>query len=288
MTMPQGWLWTWTGEAEQSGCIAPGSGLRLMSWIVESVPMDPRAAQRLTRLAGRASWVEIGPESRLQVVTPIMRAGASPDAVALETKSVTGSGNALNVDVKAADSLLGFETAWYGVVPKQGPGFELAALSAERTIDGKTESAATPLASYLRFPPESNFYRLYFKADLDGSAVTQMVITAPTRAELDRRTKEIDADSSRCAAPDGLCVAVPRRAAINVWMAVSVNGREVRVRGGAVRGAIEASGEKDFARVLRTLKVHRPYRDRLSLVEFDRAGTEILELPLMGGERITW
>lgn len=286
---PQGWLWNWTAEAERSGCLAAGTGLRAMSRIVESVPLDPRVAQRLMRSDGRVSWVEIGPESRLQVVTPILREGSAADATMMETTSVTGSGNALNVEVKAADALLGFETAWFGVVPKSGgPGFGLSPMSVERTIDGRTEPASTPLATYLRFPPESNFYRLFFKADVEGNAVTQMVITAATRAELDARTKAIDADASRCAAGDGLCVAVPRRAAINVWMAVWVNGREVRVRGGTVRNAIEAAGEKDAARVMPTLTIERRYGGAFALVEFDRSGTEILDVPLLGGERIAW
>jgi hypothetical protein len=286
---PQGWLWNWTAEAESQGCIAAGEGLRLASRIVESIPLDARTAHRHLRAASSPSSVEIGPESRLQVVTPIVRDGAAPDAPLVETASVSGSGRSIDVDVKATDSLLGFETAWYGFTPKStGAGFTLAPLSAERTIQGITESAATPLAKYLRFPPESSFYRLFLKADVEGNAVTQMVITAPTRAELNRRTKAIDADPSLCAAPDGLCVAIPRRAALNVWTAIWVNGREVRVRGGAVRSAIEAAGEKDPTRVLPTLAIERPFGGKLAPVEFDRASKSILDLVLIGGEKISW
>jgi hypothetical protein len=286
---PQGWLWNWTAEAERVGCISPGTGLSVMSRIVEALPLDPRVAHRLLRPEAKISWVEIGPESRLQVVTPIMRDGTAPDAPLMETTAVSGSGTTINVDVKATDRLLGYEMAWYGVVAKTGgPGFALAPVSVERTLDGRTEPAAAPMATYLRFPAESRFYRLFLKADVEGNAITQMVITAPTRAELDRQTKAIDADASLCGAPDGLCVAVPRRAAIDVWLAVQVNGREVRVRGGTVRGAIQAAGEKDAARVMPTLAVERPYRGGLARVEFDRASTDILEVMLLGGERISW
>jgi hypothetical protein len=286
---PQGWLWNWTAEAESQGCIAPGEGLRLASRIVESVPLDVGIAHRQLLAAPSLSSVEIGPQSRVQVVTPIMRDGASPDSPLMETTSVSGSGRTINVDVKASDSLLGFETAWYAVVPKPaGVGFTLAALSVERNIQGRTESAATPLANYLRFSPESNFYRLFLKADVEGNAVTQMLITAPTRAELNRRTKAIDADPSLCGAGDGLCVAIPRRAAINIWTAVSVNGKEVRIRGGALRAAIAAAGEKDLARVLPTLAIERPFNGKLTAVEFDRNAPSILDLALVGGERITW
>jgi hypothetical protein len=285
----QGWLWNWTAEAERVGCISPGTGLSVMSRVVEAVPLEPRVAHGLLRPEGKISWAEIGPESRLQVVTPIMRDGAAPEAPLMETTAVSGSGTTINVDVKATDRLLGYEMAWYGVVTKiDGPGFALAPLSVERTLDGRTEPAPVSMATYLRFPPESRYYRLFLKAEVEGNSITQMVITAPTRAELDRRTKAIDADAALCGAPDGLCVAVPRRAAINVWLAVQVNGREVRVRGGTVRGAIQAAGEKDVARVMPTLAVERPYRGGLARVEFDRASTEILEVTLLGGERISW
>jgi hypothetical protein len=286
---PQGWLWNWTAEAESQGCIVPGEGLRLLSRIVESVPLDSRVAYRLLRAKASLSSMEIGTESRLQVITPIMRDGAAPDAPLIETTRVSGSDDTINVDVKAAHSLLGYETAWYRVGPKTGGiGFKLIPISVERTIQGSTESAAAPIVNYLRFPSEANFYRLFLKADLENHPITQMVIAAPTRAELDRRTKAIDIDPSLCAASDGQCVAIPRRAAINVWTAVWVNGTEVKVLGGTIRSAIEAAGEKDAVRVLPRLTVQRPYGGDLALVEFDRSSTGILDVVLIGGEKISW
>jgi hypothetical protein len=286
---PQGWLWNWTAEAERLGCIPPGEGLRVLSRIVESIPLDPLAAYRLLHATASLSSVEIGPESRLQVVTPIMRDSAVPDAPLVETTAISGTDAAIDVSVKAANSVLGYETAWYGVTPKTaGIGFTLVPLSAERTMQGNTESAANPMAKYLRFSSESNFYRLFLKADLAGKAVTEMIITAPTRAELGKRIKAIDADPTLCSATDGLCVAIPRRAAVNVWIAVWVNGREVRVRGNSVRSAIEAAGEKDARRFVPRLIVERPYGGKLARIDFDRASTEILDLVLIGGEKVSW
>jgi hypothetical protein len=277
-------------DKERAGCIEPGQGLYLISKIVESVPLDPRTADRLLRTAGNISFVDIGPGSRLEVFTPIMRAGAAPDAQAVETVAASGNNSAINVDLKTSDQLLGYETAWYGLVPKpDGAGFRLAALTAERTIQGKTEAAAPSAATYLRFPAEANFYRLFRKADIAGIAVPQMVISAPTLAELDRRTKAVDADPALCGAPDGLCIEIPRRAAINVSIAVSVNGKEVRLRGGgAVSNAIYAAGERNASAVVPTLVVERPYERKLAPVKFDGAAADILSLPVIGGEKISW
>lgn len=285
----QGWLWDWTAEAESQGCIASGEGLRLAARIVESVPLDSRDASRLLRAGASRSSVEIGPASRIQAVTPIVRDGAAPDAPLVETVGISGDGAALNVAVKASENLVGVETAWYSVVAKNGgSGFTFLPLSAERSIQGNTETAASPLVNYLRFPAEANYYRLFFKADSQGGGTNTMVIAAPTRAELNRRTRAIDADPKLCGAPDGLCVAIPRRSAINIWTAVWVNGKEVRVRGGSIRNAIEEAGERDVSRVLPRLRVERPYGGRLARVEFDAAGTDILNLVLVGGERISW
>lgn len=286
---PQGWLWNWTADAESQGCIKAGEGLRLVSRIVESLPLDTDVAYRLLRPQSRLSSVEIGPESQLQVVTPIMRNSDSSNGPVVETTGISGSDAAINVEVKGTPNLLGYETAWYRVVSKtDDTGFTFLPLSAERTIQGNTEAVGAPIANYLRFPSRANFYRLYLKADVDGKANTQMLITAPTRSELDQRTNSIEADPSLCAGPDSLCVVIPRRAAINVWMAVWVNGAELRIRGGTVESAVRAAGEKEAERLLPRLTVKRPYRGKLASVEFDRASREILDMPLIGGEKISW
>jgi hypothetical protein len=71
-------------------------------------------------------------------------------------------------------------------------------------------------------------------------------------------------------------------------MAVWVNGAELRVRGGTVGSAVRAAGEKEAERLLPWLTVQRPYGGKLAPVEFDHASKEILDLPLIGGERISW
>jgi hypothetical protein len=233
--------------------------------------------------------MDIGPEGRIQVVTPIIREGAGDEAPRIETTAVSGSDAALDVDIKVASGSLGYETAWYKVAPKAvGIGFMLVPMSADRTIGGRVEEATAPIANYLHFSPQSNFYRLFLKADNGGRAVTQMIITAQTRAELEDRTKAIDANPSLCSGRDGLCVPIPRRAAVNVWIAVSVNGTEVRVRGGTVRTALEAAGEKDSKRLVPRLRIQRLYAGKLARLEFDRTTDDILDLVLTGGETISW
>jgi hypothetical protein len=286
---PWGWLWRWTAEAEAQGCVAPGAGLRLAAAIVEALPLAPGDAYRLLHNSG-SHYLDIGPENRLQTITPIMRAGAAPDAPTVETVSVSGSGNVIDVDVTTTPNMLGVETAWFAVVPKtESAGFDIRPLTAERNFLGNVERGVAPLADYLRFPAAAAYYRLFYKADLKGNATTEMVIAGATRAELERQTKAIDAQPELCRDPAALCITIPRRAAVNPFLVVTVNGAEVTLPlGVSVTGAIQAVGEKDVKRALPSLAVYRLYGGKPTPVEFDRGGSEILNMPLGGGERISW
>jgi hypothetical protein len=151
------------------------------------------------------------------------------------------------------------------------------------------ERSDAPIADYFRFPAAAAYYRLFYKADLKDNAITEMAIAGATRAELDRQTRAIDAQPELCGDPAVLCAVIPRRAAVNVFLVVTANGAEVTLPTGAtVAGAIQAGGGKDMKRVLPTLAVYRLYGGKPTLVEFDHASSEILGMPLGGGEKISW
>jgi len=289
-----GWLSQWTASAESRDCVAAGQGLRLGSRIVESLPLDPSAAYRLLYASGaRTGYVDLGPEIRLQVNSPVLREGTPADAPIMESSRVTGSSNSMNLTVegKSSANLLGFETAWYAVRPKPMPnaiGYEIVPISAEKHVGGTTEAEAGPVRNYFQFAPQAAFYRLFYKTD---QGTTKIVIAgAATRAELDRAAPALDSDPDACRKfGAGMCVVLPQHVAANPDVVVMVNGREVALPVGAsVRSAIQAGGEKDPPRVLAQLSVRRLYRGKLVPVEFDRTSQEILGLILFGGEEISW
>src|ERR1019366_8178702 len=92
VAQPRGWLTTWTEQAESQGCIAPGQGIVLAARIVEAIAMPSGADLRLLRLDGLPNYVEIGAGNRLQVISPMLRAGVPPDALRYEVGKVTGQG----------------------------------------------------------------------------------------------------------------------------------------------------------------------------------------------------
>jgi hypothetical protein len=284
-----GWLSDWGMRAESQGCIASGSGPELASLVAESVPLDPAAASRLLN-ANHAvrGYVDLGPENRLQVHSPILSAGTPADAPLFETCKASGADSHIDVDLKLAPSVIGFETAWYAIRPNIGrAGYRFEPLSADRNIQGKVEHVPTPAIDYFQFPPEAAFFRLLYKSDSNG--ITAIVTFGASRGELDRRTKAVLADPAVCEGAAAFCRALPHNAGVNPYLAVNVNGTEVAVPLGAnVSAAIQAAGVKNPDTVLRQLSVAKPFGNKAVPVVFDRQSSEILKLPLAGGERISW
>jgi hypothetical protein len=287
LEQPPGWLTAWAAGIESQGCIAPGEGFALATRIAESLPLDPALAFHLLNRDDRQTgMVDLGPQSRLQVVSPV-------ESVAADAPIVDISGNPdnlnLNVTVKSAADLKGYETAWYALQPKaQGTGFTIVAIGAERHIGGETERRPQPATNYFQFAPDAAFYRLFYKGG--NTSFTALVVAAPTRAELDRRTSALDADTASCKTLNReLCVEIPRIVGLNPMIAVTVNGTEVRVGPGASVGvAIRSSGELRPEAILPELAISRLYNGRPAPVDFDHSSSAILRLTLMGGEIISW
>jgi hypothetical protein len=119
LQQPAGWLAEWTASAEAQGCLPQGTGLEFAMRILDSVPLDPSAAYRLLHAANIAKGYEdLGLETRLQVVSPIVKEGADPDAPIVQIGPTTGDDNHLNVTVEAPGAKYGTETAWYTFQPR--------------------------------------------------------------------------------------------------------------------------------------------------------------------------
>jgi len=284
---PPGWLTTWAASIESQGCIAPGEGSLFAVRLAQALPLDPEFAFHLLYPNDRQSGqVDIAPPVRLQVVSPVLRDGAAPDAPILET---SGSGNAITVTLKSSDNLIGYETAWYAAQSKTtGVGFTIAPLYAERHLKDETQRRAQPATNYLQFPADAAFYRLFYKSG--QTDFTALVVAAPTRAELDRRIGLLDNSATSCDKLTGnMCVAIPRRVAINPMVPVTVNGGEVMVTWGAnVAEAIRNSGERQPETVVPQLTISRLYNGHPTPVDFDHSSPAVLRLILTGGEIISW
>ena len=249
---PTGWLSEFTSGMESQGCIAPGESMMVAEEIAAALPLDMNQAIRLLY----SNQLDITPQMRIQVVSPIR---------------------------------LGYETAMYTVQPKaDGIGISISALYADRHIGDATERRREAATDYFRFPPDAAFYRVFYEAQQTEYAA--LIIAAPTRAELERRTKILEMGQASCdKLKNALCVAVPKQVAINGLVPVTVNGAPVWVAWGTnIGGVLQAAGERKATELLPKLTVHKLYGSKLVPVEFDRASTAILNLIVTGGEVVSW
>jgi hypothetical protein len=285
LQQPTGWLSEWTAGLESEGCIAPGASPRLAEEVAAALPLDMNQAIRLLY----SNQLDITPQMRIQVVSPILREGATLDDPILTSVEQSGNGGGITASVKSTANLLGYETAMYTVQPKAGGiGISIAALYADRHIGEATERRPEAAINYFRFPGDAAFYRVFYEAEQTKYAA--LVIAAPTRAELERRTKILETGAASCEKlKNELCVAVPKQVAINGLVPVTVNGGPVWVTWGSnIGGVIRAAGEANAKLLLPKLAVYKLYDRKLVRVEFDRASPAIFNMVVTGGEVVSW
>jgi hypothetical protein len=263
-----GWLAAWSAQVEESGCVSAGQGLAMAQRVLEQAPLGLGLPYRLLHADhARSGYVDLGPESRLEVVTPIRRPGAGSDTVMGEVTGVTGSGYSLDVTGKPTGDLVGVETAWYavranGVVP----------IRTEARIQGVREPRTAPARNFFE-NVGPGFYRLVYKADQ-----TSVIVVARSLAERER------ANSEDC----GKCVVVPRFVAVNPYLAINVNGSDVIVPvGSTLRTAVRVAGKRP-EEVMGTLAISKPFAGRQVAVEFDRTKLDVMDLVLLGNEVVRW
>jgi hypothetical protein len=270
----RGWLTDLIDRAESQGCIPAGQGATLAARILESLPLPTGAAIRLLRDDGKRDFVDLIPGSRLQVISPILRANAASADLTAAPMQVSGQGNTINVDIKVSDDLLGVETAWYDLVPKPtGRGASIVPASARLNLHGAIEDRPAPATNLLQFAPQVGYYRLFYKADQ-----SEILGIAATRAAL-------PADPDACA---NSCFPIPRGVGVNPYMRIVVNGAPLTVPYSATVRTVLQAAKKRPEEVLPTLTISKPFAGRLVNIEFDRTKQEVLSLALTGDEQIRW
>ena len=287
-----GWLSAWGTSLEKQGCLPTGEGLALADRIAEMLPLDPKIAHDLLHASVTTDgYIDLGPEHRLQVTAPIFRQGARSDASAIESSTASEQGGKLTVELRASSDFLGYETAWFAIESYTNrAGARIVPISIEDHIDGNVTPTDKPRSNYFQFAPDAAYYRLFYLTRLSQADHDIDLLAAPSRAELEERTKRLESDPEMCARNvSRACAAVPREIAVTPYLLVTVNGLEKTIPiGGTVRAALTAAGVSRPEAILPTLQVQRRYAGRLAPVIFDRARPDILDLLLNGREEIRW
>ncbi len=147
--------------------------------------------------------------------SPRRDAASSP---AIEAAKITG----LTVEVQTSPNSVGFEIAWYVIRPKSaGIGFDVVPFSGGTAHRGRGHAAAAPATNHLQFPPETAFYRLFYKAE-EGTMRDSGTRTHRTEPAY----PTLVADQGVCGRLAGGCFLIPKAVAVNPDIVVSVNGRQ--------------------------------------------------------------
>lgn len=278
-----GWISQWAGELESQRCIAPGSAQKLAEQISEALPLELNRAFHLLY----TDQLEIIPQMRLQVVSPILRAGALASNVTPVAGEASQQGNRVDLTFKSSSHLLGFETAIYRVEARtDGDGLEILPVQAVRRLGDVSETRPAPAVNYFNFAG-ARFYRVFYEAEQNEYAA--LIVAAATRTDLERRTQRLTSGAASCAAlNDDLCIAVPKQVAINGLVPVIANGAQIWVNWASNAGAaLRAAGLRNAEASLAKLRVQKGYRGKLVDVEFDPASSTILNMIVAGGEVLT-
>lgn len=200
----------------------------------------------------QSDTIELHPGQRLKTVSPI------PFGRPVKLESVSGTDGSLIVSVKS--DLAGYQVAWWTI---ESAGIRFAGAESHA---GDTVTAVDHPDFPLRAAPEAKRIRLSYLIRVSTS---------------DHNAVLLFGDDAR--------QEIPGEVAISVYARLTANGVPLDVPVPAtVAGALRAAGLRNPSDALATLAVRRPYRSQLTPVEFDRTRHDILSLPLLGGEELSW
>ena len=282
-------LFSWVVALEKQGCVAPNEAFRLAENIIDSLPLDlPKRSQLLQ---GRSDLKSV---NSLRVVAPVLKPGTSftpPGAIQSTTQGANPG--SIDVELKPSPAVIGYEIDWYDFPAQDsGRGYRLIPRSAEVHVGSNVEHPAAPSVNRFEFGPNAHWYELYMMTKESTNDFDFVVFSARTSDELQSRVAEFQTDATKflqTADPTSYTV-LPHGSGINAYIRVKVNGVFVDLpKGNTVRQALaQSSPSPDPRLVLPLLKVRKLHDGKLFPVQWDRAGDQILSLPLDGGEEIAW
>ena len=269
---------------ETDGCLVMGGAQRGAAALADLLAL-PSSSLYLARygVAHDSASIDIEPGFFVKVVSPLLRAGSKD--MQLEAKIPEQQGA---IHVKASADLEGFETSYYGV-EAIGSAVVFRLVLVEHNRSGKIASAAIPAGFRLEPPAAARNFRMLFLRRRSDSDRNLTMLGAGSRAELDAAQQRMESAADPMAAcrdeRPAWCQPIPRLSAIAPVFRATVNGKSVFVHiHGAVSEAIRAAG---LTPQEGAWMVERPWQGHLLPVVVTARPEALLDLVLLGGERIT-
>ena len=159
-----------------------------------------------------AAYIDLQPDWRLRVVTPILKSGgyqlraSIPEASGGASIPETSGGT---ITVSAAD-FIGFETAYYVVSTAPEGAMRIEFLSATITKGGETTPQPQPLVPLFNIPAGVRFIRLIYLTRVSEADHDMAVVASDQKEALDTLTSAVQANPGNCETTRGaFCSWVP-------------------------------------------------------------------------------
>lgn len=237
----------------------------------------------------QSGFVTLKPNMQLRIVAPITSTGGAEPPTGSD--GTAGQVPGAQTSLQASRDLSGYETAVYSVRQAANGAVVLKLAGITLQPIGKHNEADLTSTDYLANVTKALFLRLYFQLRHAPADHPQVLLVGDSQGELNEASGEFEqAPDAYCAArhPHSRCIVFPRFTAVNVEILVFVRKRPVHVALSAtVSDALVAAGISDPKMALGKLKITRIWNSHAVNLRFDRDSTSILDLELIGGDRIS-
>lgn len=189
----------------------------------------------------------------------------------------------------STENLIGYETAEYEIGSAGDTGrVKISLVSVTEKLVGQPLVRKSTTRIALPFPESYAYSRLLVRYDASSQLTIATVMSASEISKLNEATRNRDsgpADVCQSVSVAGVtCMSFPPRFGVTLEMLVRVNG--VQVPASSVWSGLNLQGTDPA--VPESLMVRRPFRGHLIPIQFDRASRDILSLPLMPEDEISY
>ncbi|MGH9647329.1 MAG: hypothetical protein ACRD4E_10975 [Bryobacteraceae bacterium] len=197
-----------------TGCLAGVCFLTGCAARTPRIPLNTAKARASTSVPRPGTYIDLQPQWRLRVVTPILKSGG----YVLGTLGTETDGKTVTVDT--GGDFLGYEIAYYAVKPRRGGGVRIDFTAAEATRNGVTAPQTKSIAPLFNLPRGARYVRLVYLIRASQVDHDMGVVAARDMARLNALTLRAQGDpGSACHdsrdSRDGFCSWVPQGIAVS-------------------------------------------------------------------------
>lgn len=266
---------------ENKGCLPAGTALPIRDLILASLPIRPDQGL----FASYGYWAGKGAMD----LRPGLR---------LEVERAYYRDTDVNAAAKSLANYVGTSTATYDILEKQGRSirFHLNGIEHKPQELAKRHDGGIPDFTLAHLAGAAPFYRLLLASDFIPERIKRsaLLIGSTSVDRINAVTSQFQTHHGLgCAdlvqGTDVLCVEFDGEVTVSPQVQVMVNGQTRFVSWGSnIKRLFSEQSAEQIAAAMKTLRVERLFDLHYSEIQFARDDEGILDLALVGGDRVSW